>query len=116
MQILFFLFRKSNVKIFLYGILSVLLSGLLFFSCKKIGIVIPAVVNAPLAISASDSSLILNQANQNATAVTFNWSTGTNNGTNSAIDYTFQLDKKGNNFANPVIVDMGRQAYTLSYT
>jgi hypothetical protein len=116
MQISFFLFPKSNNRIFLYGALSVLLSGLLFLSCKKIGIVIPAGVNAPLAMSVSDSSLVLNQVNQNAPAVTFTWTTGTNEGTNSAIDYTFQLDKKGNNFANPVSMEMGRQVYTINYT
>lgn len=116
MQILFSLFRKSNIKTFLYGTLIILLSGLIVFSCKKVGIVIPAAVNGPLEISATDSSLVLNQVNQNATAVTFNWTTGSNNGTNSAIDYTFQLDKKGNNFANPVSLEMGRQAYTVSYS
>lgn len=116
MQILFFHLRQSKVKNLLYGIATILLSGILFFSCKKVGIVIPPPVNAPLAISSSDSSLVLNQVNQNAAAVTFNWTTGTNKGTNSAIDYTFQLDKKGNNFANPVSMEMGRQVYTLSYT
>ena len=116
MQNLFFPFKQSKAKNLLYIIVTISLSGLLFLSCKKVGIVIPQAVNAPLAISASDSSLVLNQVNQNAAAVTFNWTTGTNNGTNTAIDYTFQLDKKGDNFANPVTMEMGRQAYTVSYT
>jgi hypothetical protein len=116
MQILFFLFRQIKAKNLLYSLVVILLSGLLFLSCKKVGIVIPKAANAPLAISATDSSLVLNQVNQNADAVTFNWTTGTNNGTNSAIEYTFQLDKKGNNFAHPVSIDMGKQAYLISYT
>src|SRR6185312_8909013 len=116
MQILFLYLRQSKIKKLLYGMATILLSGILFFSCKKVGIVIPPPVNAPLAISSSDSSLVLNQVNQNAPAVTFRWTTGTNEGTNSAIDYTFQLDKKGNNFANPVSLRLGRQAYTVSYT
>jgi len=105
-----------KIKIFLCSSLLIVLSGVLFLSCKKTGIVIPKGVNAPLAISASDSSLVLQQVNQNATAVSFTWTTGTNSGTNSAIAYTFQLGKKGKNFADPVSIDMGRQAYTLSYT
>ena len=116
MQINYFFLRKSKARIFLYAGLSVFLSGILFLSCKKTGIVIPSAVNAPLAVSASDSNFVLSQGNQNATAVTFNWTTGTNNGTNSSISYTFQIDKKGNNFASPLSVDLGKQAYVLSYT
>lgn len=116
MHINYFFHRTGKTKMFLYGSLSILFLALLFMSCKKTGIVIPQPVNAPLAISASDSALVLNQVNQNSNAITFNWTTGTNEGTNSAISYTFQMDKKGNNFANPVSVDLGKQAYTLSYT
>ncbi len=116
MQISYFFLRQSKARTFLYGSWIVLLSGILFLSCKKTGIVIPSAVNAPLAISASDSNLVLSQVNQNATAITFNWTTGTNNGTNSAISYTFQVDKKGNSFANAISIDLGKQAYTLTYT
>ena len=116
MKILFCLLRNINARTFLFGSLSVLLSGILFLSCKKTGIVIPTGVNAPLAISVSDSSLVLNQANQNNTAITFNWTTGTNNGNNAAISYSFQMDLKGKDFGNPVSVDLGKQTYTLNYT
>lgn len=116
MKFLFCLLTNRKASTFLYGSLAVMLSGILFFSCKKTGIVIPAAVNAPLAISASDSSLVLNQANQNNTAITFNWTTGTNDGTNAAISYTFQMDMKGKNFGNPISIDLGKQAYTLDYT
>lgn len=116
MQINHFFRRNNKLKMVLYGSLSMLFSALLFVSCKKTGIVIPEAVNAPLAISASDSALVLNQINQNNNAITFNWTTGTNNGTNSAISYTFQIDKKGNNFANPIVMDLGKQVYNLNYT
>lgn len=85
-------------------------------SCKKIGIVIPRVANAPLAIDATDSTLELNQINQNNTAITFNWNTGTNNRTNSSISYRFEMDKQGNNFSNPVTMELGKQVYTLDFT
>lgn len=116
MQINYFLLGPSKTKMLLFGSLCVLLSGIFFLSCKKIGVVIPSAASGPLAISASDSSLVLNQANQNATAITFNWTTGTNNGSNSAIEYNFQIDKKGNSFAHPISLDLGKQAYTLKFT
>jgi hypothetical protein len=109
-------YRICKLKFFFSKGLFILLSGLLFMACKKLGIVVPAAVNAPLAITASDSALVLNQAYQNNNAVTFRWTTGTNNGTNAAISYTFQIDRKGNNFANPVVMDLGKQAYSLNYT
>ncbi|HET7118823.1 MAG TPA: SusF/SusE family outer membrane protein [Hanamia sp.] len=108
--------RSAKPKSFLAKGIFILVSGLFFLACKKTGIVIPEAVNAPLAISATDSVLVLNQANQNNTAVTFNWTTGTNNGSNSAISYTFQLDKKGDNFAKPISIDLGKQVYNLNYT
>jgi hypothetical protein len=116
MQINYFLLQPAKIKMLVLAGLVLLLSSILLLSCKKIGVVIPDAVSGPLAISASDSSLVLNQANQNATAIIFNWTTGTNNGSNSAIEYTFQMDKKGNNFAHPVSVDLGKQAYNLNYT
>jgi len=109
-------FCSSKLKPLSRKALYIMVSGLLFMACKKIGIVIPGAVNAPLAIHASDSVLVLNQANQNNTAITFTWTTGTNNGTNSAISYTFQIDKKGNNFSKPISVDLGKQVYSLNYT
>lgn len=66
-------------------------------------------------LSASTTDLVLRQSNANQTAITFNWTSGTNHGTDAAIDYTVQFDKKGNNFSSPVEVAMGRAVYTNAY-
>ncbi|WP_439882603.1 SusF/SusE family outer membrane protein [Pontibacter sp. MBLB2868] len=66
-------------------------------------------------LTASATELNLKQSRASSNAVTFNWSSGTNHGTDAAIDYTIQFDKKGNNFADPVDVALGRVVYTNSY-
>lgn len=85
-------------------------------SCKKNQIFSPSNYNAPLIFSASDSSMVLNQANEYNTAITFNWTTGSNHQTNASISYILEIDKKGNNFRTASINNLGTQIYTLSYT
>ena len=67
-----------------------------------------------LSLSSSTSDIILTQKNDANTAVTFNWTTGTNNGTGASISYILQIDKEGNNFANPQAFEMGKAIYTKS--
>lgn len=116
MQFSFLFLKQKKATTCLQVCIAIIFSCMLFLSCKKTGIVMPGATNGPLAITTSDSSLILNQLNQNNTAITFTWTTGTNEGTNSAITYSFQLDKKGNNFSNPIALDLGKQVYSLDYT
>ena len=66
-------------------------------------------------LTASATELNLKQSKAGSNAITFDWSSGTNHGTDAAIDYTIQFDKKGNNFASPVEVALGRVVYTNSY-
>jgi hypothetical protein len=68
----------------------------------------------PLSVNASKSNVVLVQKEASKNAVSFNWSTGTNNGTGAAISYLLQVDKKGNNFTNAITIDMGKNA--LSHT
>jgi len=72
--------------------------------------------STPLALNVNHSSVVLEQKNDFADAVVFNWTTGTNYGTDASIEYTFQIDRTGNNFANPVSYDMGKGVYELKYT
>jgi hypothetical protein len=72
--------------------------------------------DAPLAVSASDSTIQLNEANRNQTALTLNWTTGNNNKTSASITYFLQLDKKGNNFSNAVTTNLGKAVYSVNYT
>lgn len=90
---------------------------IIFFGCKKTENFTPTTNNAPLAITASDStSLVLNEANRDATALTLNWTTGTNNKTSASITYVLQLDQKGNNFSHPITNNIGKAVYSVNYT
>lgn len=42
----------------------------------------------------------------------FSWTPANNHGTNSAISYTLELDKKDNNFSDPQVYDVGRNNYS----
>jgi len=88
----------------------------LFVGCKKTEDFTPTANNAPLAVTASNSSLQLNEANRDVNALTLNWTTGTNNKTSASITYVLQLDKKGNNFSKPITNNIGKAVYSVNYT
>lgn len=67
------------------------------------------------ALTATATDVVLKQSKANSTALTFDWSSGTNHGTDAAIDYIVQFDKKGNNFASPVDVALGRAVYSNAF-
>lgn len=72
--------------------------------------------NTPLEITASNNNIQLDQVNPDVKALSFTWTSGSNQGTNAAIDYTFQMDLQGNNFAGGLSINLGRQIYEQSYT
>jgi len=47
-----------------------------------------------------------------STKYAFNWTAANNMGTNSAISYTLEYDKKGDNFANPQKIEAGKNIYS----
>jgi starch-binding outer membrane protein SusE/F len=63
----------------------------------------------------SSATVQLRQRQADNTAFTLSWSPGSNKGTNSAINYTVEIDKKGNNFASPVAIDAGKAAYNSNF-
>lgn len=69
-----------------------------------------------LALTVSATNVTLNENNAAGDGITFNWTTGTNKGTNAAISYTLEIDKAGNNFAKAYYVDLGQQVYSLKFT
>ena len=66
----------------------------------------------PLALSATESNIVLTQKEAANSGIDFTWTTGTNQGTGASISYLLQIDKKGNSFANPVNFEMGKGACT----
>ena len=89
-------------------------------SCQPDKLPTPAGAAAagPLAVStsASDITLVQTATSASTTALTLNWTTGTNHGTGSSISYVLQIDKKGNNFANALQFNMGKGVYTRNFT
>jgi starch-binding outer membrane protein SusE/F len=69
-----------------------------------------------LSLSASSGDIILTQKNARNTALTLSWTTGSNNGTGASISYKLQIDKAGNNFANPQVFDMGKAVYSKTFS
>jgi hypothetical protein len=106
---------RSQRPLFSIILFAAFLTALLA-SCMKQQVFHPENINAPLALQTSDSAITLNQANAYGTAVTFNWSTGSNQGTGSSIFYILEIGRKGDGFKNPVRHAAGTQVYTWGYT
>lgn len=107
-------FTSQKTRLFFTGCLLVALTYL--FGCKKTEDFTPMANDAPLALSASDSSLQLNEANKDQAALSLNWTTGNNNKTSASITYVLQLDKKGNDFSKAVTTNLGKAVYSVNYT
>ena len=69
-----------------------------------------------LAMSVDKSEVTLAIKSPAAVALTLTWTSGTNKGTNCAISYVLQIDKVGNNFANCISKEMGRNVNKLECT
>lgn len=72
--------------------------------------------NTPLQLTTIATSIVLEQKNDNADGVVFNWTAGSNQGTNASISYTLKIDKQGSNFANALTADLGKSNLTKKYT
>ncbi len=68
----------------------------------------------PLTLTATKSEVVLTEKQAANEALNFSWTTGSNQGTGASISYLLQMDKKGNNFANPVSFDLGKAVYAKS--
>lgn len=73
---------------------------LMLSSCKKDETKAYSSIGGTGTLSASTTSPALSKNNADANAVIFNWQSTTVTGNPSAITYTLQFDKKGNNFAS----------------
>ena len=74
---------------------------MLWSSCKEDfgGIDYP---DGPLALSVDESDVVLDVAVPESDAITFQWTPGSNFGSNAAIKYTFELAVRGTNFDEAV--------------
>ncbi len=72
--------------------------------------------SSPLEITASSAEIELDAANPTSEALKLSWTTGSNQGTNAGISYTFQMDLQGDNFVGGVSIDLGRGVYEKKFT
>ncbi|MCR6722621.1 MAG: SusF/SusE family outer membrane protein [Chitinophagaceae bacterium] len=89
---------------------------LLITACSKIDKMELNKGDNPLSVSADKTNVVLEEINRNADALEISWTSGTNKGTNAAISYTVMIDKKGNNFAQAEVLEMGRAVFSKKYT
>ena len=85
------------------------------FSCEN-NLEVPVTMGSPIDISVSESGVVLTQKSAAATAVKLSWTTGTNKGTGASISYILQIGKKGDNFAQPVVINLGKGVYAKAFT
>lgn len=99
----------------LWTIVVALVSSLFLFSCEEYEEPYsPRLAGEPV-LSASSHEIQLKQKQEENTAFTLNWTPGSNRGTNSAINYSIEIDKKGNEFATPVVIDAGKASYNSNF-
>ncbi|MFV5698845.1 SusF/SusE family outer membrane protein [Flavobacterium sp. ZT3R17] len=104
---------KKNNFIKILSILGALFLALMNTSCEDL--LSDSIVNNndKLTLKVSTSELVLDERKPNDN-LTFNWTTGTNNGTSASISYVLQIDKEGNNFATPLEYEMGTNNFSFS--
>lgn len=85
----------------------------LLVSCNPDDLSAPAMATDELSLTASSTELALSPADYQG-KLTFNWTTGNNQGTGASINYVLELDKAANDFSNPISYELGRNIYTYS--
>jgi hypothetical protein len=95
------------------SVLGVLFVALMNTSCEDLLSDSVLNHNDKLTLSVSNPELVLDERQPNE-KLTFNWTTGTNQGTSASISYVLQIDKEGNNFATPLEYGMGTNTYSFS--
>lgn len=100
----------------IYHISIAMLVLLLTGSCKREDFAELNKGNTPLALTASKTTIELKEKEKNNDALVFNWTSGTNDGSNGSITYKLQIAKQGSNFATPVSIDLGKVIYTYKYS
>jgi hypothetical protein len=66
----------------------------------------------PLELSITANEMVL-EPSMYLNNFTFSWTTGTNENTGASISYKLELDLNGNEFANPVEYDFGKNKYSF---
>jgi starch-binding outer membrane protein SusE/F len=70
----------------------------------------------PIQLTASGTDFVLSQKQMNTAAISFTWTTGTNQGTESSINYTLEIDKATGNYSSPATFPMGKAVFVKKLT
>lgn len=103
----------KNIFIKKLSILGTLILVLMNASCEDLLSDSNLNQNDELTLTVSNSEMVLDERKPNE-KLTFNWTTGTNQGTSASISYVLQIDKEGNNYATAIDYEMGVNSYTFS--
>lgn len=99
----------------IYYILSILVLMLVTVSCNDSEMELNK-GNTPLALSVSNTEAHLDVASPDKEAVAYNWTSGTNYGTDASISYVFQMDIAGNGFKAGIKEDLGKNIRIRTFT
>lgn len=70
----------------------------------------------PLALTASDSTFVLDEKLADSDALTLDWTTGTNYGTGNAITYKIEIAKATGDYSDGYSEELGRKVYSYSFS
>ena len=94
---------------------TVFLLPLLFVSCNE-DLMETNKGETALKLKANTTDLVLDVLNPNSNVLNFEWTTGTNNGTNAAISYQFQITNEDSNFESGITYELGKNTTSIVYT
>lgn len=94
---------------------TVFLLPLLFVSCNE-DLMETSKGETALKLKANTTDLVLDVLNPNSSVLNFEWTTGTNNGTNAAISYQFQITNEDSNFESGITYELGKNTTSIVYT
>jgi hypothetical protein len=83
-------------------------------SCKK-DKEAASVTQVP-SLTASTNTVVLSRNLESQNAITFSWSAASVSGMDGSITYFLQWDRKGNNFANPASIKIGKDSLKTTLT
>ncbi|MBA4283761.1 MAG: hypothetical protein C0432_05660 [Candidatus Puniceispirillum sp.] len=109
----------KNIK----NIISFLLMSIILISCEDKGLenvdwLKEPIFDVPMVLTPSSQDVVMKAGNDDAVAITFNWTAGNNRGTGTTLKYFFRMDIIGNNFeeATTLLEEIPAGVFTKSYT
>ena len=109
--------KKIAINNYFFLLTLLLGTGFLISSCEQDELEDPSLENVDkeLALTVSETELELEESFINK-VLDFNWTTGTNQGTNAAILYTLEVDLVENDFSDPLLVLVQDEKIRYSYS